>query len=284
MKSVLLKRIVILSIILITVTSAAFLTWKIRHHDKDQLAGLLKIYTAYDKDGNAIHLSRHGKAYDGGYVVPERAFMMSDVLLGYGIADDISFEEQFSDIYKKPSYGFDCDIETIQSKNKLFAFYSECIGSDKFLNGTQESSGKISTFDQQLTRLHLEDKKIFIKMDIEGAEYDVFQDILKHQSNITGIVIEIHFQNKSSIKKAINFLQELQKDFILLHVHGNNNASKRFTSKYAVGEIPQVLELTYINKNLVDHYDVSSNQKHPVDMDMPNVPEKKDDSFEIILK
>ncbi len=241
----------------------------------------LKIYTAYDKNG-PIKLIRHGNVNDGGYVVPEIALEQSDVLMGYGIADDIAFEERFSDIYNKPSYGFDCGTENIEIKNKLCSFIKECIGSDSFVNADQKSSGKISSFSDQIQKLGLKNKKIFIKMDIEGAEYEAFEDILKYAPNITGIAMELHFVNLDQMIKASNLLSRLNENFLLLHVHANNCETSRFFTKYSNGGITKAIELTFINKALADKYHSAADQSHPTSLDIPNCPKKDEVKFEIL--
>lgn len=249
------------------------------------LANLLVVYEAEDNNG-PLHLLRLGNDYDGGYVVPEVACNKADVLFGYGIADDISFEESFATRYKKQSYGFDCGISSVVSQNQDVTFVNQCIGSDRFLYDKNSSSKSISSFSEQVNKLGLQDKKIFIKMDIEGAEYEAFDDILKASSDVTGIVLEIHFIREGEILKAIKLLSDLNKDFLLLHVHGNNYEMYRsFSASNVKGLVPKVLELTYINKALVTRFKVSNNQSHPVPLlDMPNNRLRDDCSFELRLK
>lgn len=243
----------------------------------EPLVSLLKVYDTFDDNG-PIKLIRLGRDNDGGYIVPTIALIKATALLGYGISDDISFEEQFSNIYQKKSYGFDCTINNINTNNKLCSFIPQCIGPKNSLN-----KDKYSYFEQQLKNLNLEHKQIFIKMDIEGAEYNVFSEILKHNANITGIVIEIHFNNESTeYRKAINLLEELNKYFFLIHVHGNNWCGKIFTTKNSKGYIPKVLELTYINKSLAQKATIATNQTHPKKIDMPNRKNHPDWKFEIL--
>jgi len=247
-----------------------------------QLVELLKVYKAYDQNG-PLKLVRHGRPYDGGYVVPVKAFEVADVLLGYGIFNDNSFEDEFSLIYNKPSYGFDGGISGISSKSPLFTFVDECIGSDRFLRTYESSSGKVSTFSQQINNLGLKDKKVFIKMDIEGAEYDAFEDILSKHDVIAGMALEMHFEEHGMALRATKLLESLNKNFILLHVHGNNLCGGRFSTSNSVGVIPEALELTYINKTLVSDYHLSKNQKHPLFIDMKNCRFFPDLKFEVLL-
>ncbi|HCI48911.1 MAG: hypothetical protein A2621_01290 [Alphaproteobacteria bacterium RIFCSPHIGHO2_01_FULL_41_14] len=251
-----------------------------RRKSLEKLVKYFQVYDAQDQKGPLV-LKRIGRDYDGGYVVAEKSLKSADVLLGYGIADDISFEEAFCTLYKKPAYGFDGGVENVTSKNKLFTFFRESISSDKFLYGNQTSSGKVSTFGQQISRLKLQDKKVFVKMDIEGAEYDAFADILPHHAHITGIVLELHFKSLESLKRAIELLTNLDKHFLLIRIHGNNACGSRFSTKGMSGKIPYMVELTYINKNLVTKFELSKNQKHPQDLDMPNIPSRPDVAFEI---
>ena len=114
---------------------------------------VLKGYKALD-NGKPMKLERHGRNHDGGYVIPIKAFEEADILIGYGIADDNSFKDNFSIQYSKPSYGFDCGIASISSKSPLFTFVKECIGSDKVLYENQKSSGQVSSFSQQLKKFN----------------------------------------------------------------------------------------------------------------------------------
>lgn len=246
-----------------------------------KLVRFLKVYSAYDHNGN-LQLVRHGKPNDGGYVVATKAFESADALLGYGINDDNSFEDNFSEIYAKPSYGFDCGITHINAKSPLFTFVDQCIGSDRTLYNTSQSSGKISTFEQQVGQLKLKGKKLFIKMDIEGAEYEAFEGILPYHSSITGIALEIHFHDIEATKKALKLLSSLDKNFVLLHVHGNN-CCVGFSTPNSIGKISRVLELSYIHKSLITNYHVAKDQTHPTAIDMPNNIGTPEAEFEVLL-
>ncbi|RUR20319.1 hypothetical protein ELY21_02030 [Legionella sp. km535] len=248
----------------------------------ENLVELLKVYSARDENG-PLELVRHGKENDGGYLAAVKALKQADVLLGYGIHKDNSFEDYFSLIYNKPSYGFDCGVEYIKSKSKLFTLVKECIVSDAFLYKPANTNHKVTSFAEQVDNLKIEGKKLFIKMDIEGAEYDAFSGIMKHKDNVTGIALEIHFNDARSVQNAITLLKQLEKHFVLIHVHGNNYAtSTGFSTTKSLGTIPNVIELSYINKALVTNYNLSEDQSHPRKIDQPNNPNKPDAAFTII--
>lgn len=248
--------------------------------DCEKLSSLLLVHSAYDENGS-LKLVRNGRDYEGGYVVPEKALRLADVLMGYGIKDDNSFEESFSNIYNKPSFGFDCGIECIKSDNRLFTLIRECIATDTRLM-QKTSTKRVASFSQQLKKLDLYGKKVFIKMDIEGVEYEALKDIKKTYSyNITGITFELHLE-EFKINKAIELLSDLNKDFVLLRVHGNNIEKRVFSVDGTTNIIPAFLELTYINKRLVKGFSVAQDQTHPDSLDMPDDPYKTDHVFTIV--
>lgn len=245
----------------------------------------IKPYVAYDENG-PLKLIRLGKDYDGGYVVPEKAINESDALFGYGIAGDISFEDQFALKYDKLAFGFDCatNPEEIrrQIKSEKCKFIHECIGTDKYIYNYQKSSELVSTFDQQIDKLGLKNKNIFIKMDIEGAEYEAMNTILDSNENVTGIVIEVHFSdNPNQIIKLINLINKIERKFKLVHLHANNAGAGAFQAPNLIGKIPRIIELTYINNNLVKKYEPMKDLKFPKKIDMKNLSEANDYFYEI---
>lgn len=246
--------------------------------DTKAIAEHLKVYKAYDANG-PIQLRRIGKANDGGYVVPELALSSADIVLGYGIANDISFEDSSAATYEKPSFGFDCTCPRIQPVQKKCHFISSCIVGEE---GSGQQFSSSATFDQHVDMVGANGKNIFVKMDIEGNEYETMPDILRRASNITGIVMEIHFTEPQQITKALHLLEMLDKDFLLVHLHSNNHCRDVFVASNAIGYIPRVLELSYINRRLIQNYEISSDQTHPTYLDMPNTPNLPDVEFTIL--
>jgi len=247
-------------------------------YDSVKMARNLLIYESPE-----ITLERHGNLGDGGYVVSKESLEKSDILLGYGIADDNVFEDNFSLKYQRPSYGFDCGIENIRSKSELFHFKPICIANADSLYKTQKNSQNILSFREQVEKFGLGNKRIFIKMDIEGAEYEAMQQILEYSDQLTGIALELHIWNESMVKDAIDLLERINEQFYLIHIHGNNYAKYIISSDNIKGRMPSILELSFINKNMVQDAKISSNQSHPSNLDRPNCGFRADNIFGIKL-
>lgn len=236
-------------------------------------AELIRLLTPYYVENISETRERCGANNDGGYIIPLAAIKNTDALMSYGIADDISFEIDIIKKYNIGVYAFDCGIEKAPLKNDSLFFFPECIASDAFIYEAQKSSMAISSYNSQVKKLNLENKKIFIKMDIEGAEYESFEGIPDTLfNNIQGITLEVHLQDREQRPKASRLFNTLNKHFVLLHVHGNNNG-KYFR---CIGrKIPQFIELTYINSRYVRSKCISK-EKFPTPLDRPNEVTLKD--------
>lgn len=232
---------------------------------------LIPHFLLYDAKVNGVSLKfvKLGKSKYGTYIIPAYAIQKADAVIGYGIEDDISFEEQTSDIYNKSSYGYDCGVKSIPIKNKKCHFKSECIGTDKYILTweNQTSSKHLHPFGKNITKLGLNGKKYFIKMDIAGAEYDVMDDVLKNSNDITGIALVIHMPTVDKILLADKMLEKIEKNFILVERFSHPNPflklkNANLSYPETRGTFFENITLSYINKNLVDKYNISWNQNN----------------------
>lgn len=247
---------------------------------KEELIDFMVVYDAFDSNGK-LELKRYGHYGDGGYIVPVKSFEEASALLGYGVGADSSFEEDFSARHNKPSFGFDCSVYYPNKENSLYTFVDECIGTTEYIPSEKDKAQlKVTTFEQQLKNFDLEGKKVFVKMDIEGAEFEVMDGILNNAHLVTGIAMELH-SNPEELHKPLELLSRISKDFILVYMHPTN-CTERFSSSNAKGKMTYTMELTFINKNLVDEYKISDNQKHPTSLDAPICPKMKEAVVEII--
>jgi hypothetical protein len=85
---------------------------------------------------------------------------------------------------------------------------------------------------------------VVVKMDIEGAEYEIIEQIVLLNKKIPVLLIEFHETEicRQSFEKSLNLLK---KNFILAHTHANNY------SGLSSDGIPRTVELTFCN---TDYY------------------------------
>ena len=110
-------------------------------------------------------------------------------------------------------------------------------------------------------------ENIFLKVDIEGGEYEILKDIISIQSKLTGAVIEFH--NCHVMKNHIkNFIEEFELD--LVHIHVNNFGEVTKSS------FPTVIEMTFSKKKFNTLRSIDDFNFPDQSLDFPNNPEKED--------
>jgi hypothetical protein len=253
-------------------------------------------------------LIRIGKENDGGYVIPNKIINLSNILLSYGINKDWSFEKDFRK--KNPTIKIECYDHTInlstlilftiksillsvihiilstnpaslsrkRIKKNIFGifiipnyyfFFKQNIKHhrNRIWNNNNENS---KTIQETIASVEGLKKNIFIKMDIEEAEYLVFDDILNSEENITGIAVEFHNLDKYS-NQFNEIINKSKKDFNIVHVHGNNY-SKLLPNQ----NFPSTIEITFLNKKLSKTTELSSKLYPIKGLDQPNKISKSD--------
>jgi hypothetical protein len=221
---------------------------------------------------------RLGRDYDGGYVVNEKAIKNAN-LISLGINDDWSFEQDYDkqtsnkifmydgsvnlNIFKRKYISAIWDIfsllffiKTVLIKNSLKDLISKYTLYKSFKLITSKENIKFYCSNVSNTRNSIRlkdiiqeniknDEKCFLKIDIEGHEYRIIEDLLKNQDLITGMVIEFH-DIDIMINLFTSIIDKLKGKFYITHIHANNNS---YYSKTIDNLI--VYEITFINKNLI---------------------------------
>ncbi|MCC7439582.1 MAG: FkbM family methyltransferase [Armatimonadetes bacterium] len=108
---------------------------------------------------------------------------------------------------------------------------------------------------------------VVLKMDIEGSEYEVVADIIRHQSRISCITGEFHDLD-SRTEEFNRMMVALLEHFRVIHIHGNNCGAYDHTNNF-----PTIVEITFINAALLDGDAPHSARRYPrPDLDAPNEP------------
>jgi hypothetical protein len=204
---------------------------------------------------------RFGMENDGGYVILDRNFGETAVF-GYGVGHDVSFEEQVAQHLKCKAYVFDHTLEgKLPEIGPSTTFIEEGITAPPTTN-------ELKTFSDHLDRLVGSEGTVLLKMDVEGAEWDV----LEYESfdRVTQFVLEIHDLESDTDRKT-KLLRKLRDKFDLVHIHGGNCHNQPTFRYNRVVVIPRYLECTFIRKGLietkplVDTYPTSLDNKCRVD-------------------
>lgn len=239
-----------------------------------------RVLTAYDIPNKLIRI---GPKEDGGYVIADG--FNYDLFISCGIANDIRFEEAFLDIHPIKCVAFDGTIHSFPSHRNNMEWIPKNIG---FSN--TEKTTNLKEYIQT-------NKKIFLKMDIEGSEFNWLDCMTENElEKFSQIVLEVHWPFDIY---RMNMLKKLNKTHYIIHIHGNNYCDKDIPKHLPSGrtydgtvtinndkmpqiKLPEVFEVTYINKKLCDHLLVKIEEiQFPTILDYPNNSRANDIYFSI---
>ena len=246
---------------------------------------------------------RIGKANDGGYVIvdlPGNTILfektsissISSKYSGYdgfisgGISNDISFEDALLDNFPDLDccLAFDGTVNSIpraRNANKI-KFIKKNLGST--------NSNEITNLEEYIRPL----ENIFLKIDIEGHEYSLFNSIIENDlmPKIKQLVLEIHtpadirkhpkyYTNLaaygSSDNVLLDFLAHIKKTHTIMHMHANNGCETHIQCNSVV--IPNVFEITLVRNDILEGIGYTwqlNTTKIPSHLDMPNIPNRED--------
>lgn len=249
----------------------------------------------YFKPKKEYDLIRLGQNYDGGYLVEKQSILNSNTLITLGLGYDWSFEKDYYKIKQKKIFCYDHTINYSGIKKlcrKLLSsylfrafkpkYFSEKDFFSNFIKGVFLYKDYKKFFTNNATHIEkrvgsgqggitlneiIKDKKdmspIFLKVDIEGSEYRIFDEIIENQNHFCGLAIELHDVDLHLVKIE-NFFKNL--DMELVHIHPQNPA---FVTS---DNIPTQLELTFAkNPN-----PIGTDPKIPHELDQPANPKLPD--------
>lgn len=219
-------------------------------------------------------LIRLGANYDGGYVVNKSIVEKANILVSFGIGNDWSFELDFLkknkkgtvNIYDHTTNIFPYIKNLLKSLRRTLTLRANIQNLFNNFNALKSYilfkynkniqvyfervvSKKIFKYDADLqkvfNRLNEKEKKIILKIDIEGYEYQIVPHLFNVKKEILMIVVEYHDIEKNILKFKKQIL-ELKKKYNIIHIHGNNHAN---INKFG---FPNVLEITLLKKNKIN--------------------------------
>jgi hypothetical protein len=160
---------------------------------------------------------RFGSANDGGYIMCENLIEPLDVAYSYGVGSNDDWGFDVSRRYHVPVHQYDCFDPTRPTCNGgTFVFHDECVGDQTGHKGSRF----FDTLENQIRKNGDTGRRVIIKMDIEGAEWDSLlaapDDLL---ASIPQIAMEMHGYGDP---KIVEVLRKLKRNFYLVNLHFNN--------------------------------------------------------------
>ena len=196
-------------------------------------------------------LVRLGKDNDGGYLVGAETIKKADTLISFGIKNDWSFEKNFKKLNNQASincYDNQLDLKLLfrlfiiqlifvlkNFKFKLLIKNFTDIFEYLILKNKISFHKELITYGD-VKKISQNYESIFFKIDIDGHEYRILEELISIKDKIVGLVIEIHDIDLHR-DKVINFCNSI--GLKLTHNHPNN-----FAILDKNGD-PTVLELTF---------------------------------------
>jgi hypothetical protein len=204
----------------------------------------------YEPKNNKI---RFGNQRDAGYAIIDGYDY--DLYISGGISTDVSFDVSFNSYRPNmKGYAFDASVGRPYDLPNNYEFISKFIGT--------ENTNEFTNLEDYIG----DSENIFIKMDIEGCEWDWINKF-NHFSKVKQLVIECHglFDPREDIgwpsigkykyPSILESFKKLNETHYLVHFHANNAAEAYCTINNSLGykpkghnEYPTVVELTYIRK------------------------------------
>jgi hypothetical protein len=251
------------------------------HVTADQTWALnLEVLRVWD---TGSRLQRLGPDSDGGYVIYPG--LQYDLFISCGISDDIRFELSF--LRANPGIkciAFDGTIDSLPNSDQPIEFRKRNIAA------FPRSS------ESDLTEVLQGASNVFLKMDIEGSEFDwIACASLDTMNKFAQIVIEVHWPFDQFRAKA---LAKIAATHCPIHIHGNNYNSQVIPKHLPSGrsydgtvtirdsdgrpiKFPEVFEVTYLRKDLMPSGAEPIRKSFPTELDSPNCPNIPDIEFSI---
>jgi hypothetical protein len=209
-----------------------------------------------------VPLIRLGGNSDGGYVaaqIDESSRRAISIGLGHEVsAEEFLLKNSFSVI------AADGSVDNPFPGHSRFQFSKSHIG-----DSTGSSFDEI-TFNQFLSIHEWNCNVEIIKIDIEGAEYELLSSSVGEISNSRQIIIEFHgleLLGESMFRKTlIDLFKKICKSHKPIHVHGNNGGPG---IRMPGGEWPTLLEVTFLRNE--DCLSERNYGPFPSDLDFPNI-------------
>jgi hypothetical protein len=214
-------------------------------NDDDLHQRLFPIMRALTTQTPNVPLVRFGSSFDGGYILVDKDY--KDVfLISAGISNNNDFEIDFAN-HGGIGHQIDFSVATAPIAHENLTFTSS-----RFVGESRNKEDFDISLDQVYSKFiestRFEDSSNVLKMDIEGAEWDILETS-NSIKEFDQILLELHYLDRLA-KPAfqdtyIKSLENLFSTFFPVAIAGNNCCGFVTLGGFS---IPRVMELTLLNK------------------------------------
>lgn len=128
---------------------------------------------------------------------------------------------------------------------------------------------------EQFDKFRTDKKKIVLKLDILNFDSKFFEKILSYSDIINGFLVFFHLENTRDIVESQKILEKVNNGYVLvarnsdygdadakfLNLHGFYKSKKIIPTSYYRGYVyDSTMILSFVNKNLIDDYQISLQQ------------------------
>jgi len=162
-------------------------------------------------------LRRFGEPHDGGYLMCANLLGAVQSGYSYGISGYDQWGCDISRRLRVPVHQYDCfDLDRPACPGGRTIFHAECVGP-----ATQTIDGRpFDSVERQIAKNGDAGKRLIVKMDVEGAEYESLLAVSDAQlDHIDQLVIEFHGVNDP---QALALVRRLKQFFYVADLHFNN--------------------------------------------------------------
>lgn len=210
--------------------------------------------------GVQADLIRLGPGADGGYLITRRSVEDAELLVSFGISNNWIFEGDFLAMNRTPCVAYDDTTGPLLFFKEFLKtcfyvatgrapakFITHSLGAysryKAFFTGDirhiKQRIGPRTAGMTDLTKVLAPfdgDKTVFLKVDIEGSEYDILDQIIAVSDRLSGLAIEFH-DVPEYLPQILDFVDRF--DLAVVHAHANN-----YTGVNGDG-CPLAIELTF---------------------------------------
>lgn len=192
-------------------------------------------------------LARFGSANDGGYLMCENLIESLGAGYSYGVGLNDDWGCDMSTRYSVPVHQYDCfDPARPVCSTGQFVFHDECIARRREIIDART----FDTLANQIAQNGDNGKRLIVKIDIEGAEWDSLlaapDEVLQ---SIDQLPMELHVPRRGLAEngeKILSVLDKLKRQFYVVNINFNNHGC----SPRAAPLPARAFQVLFVNKRI----------------------------------